>query len=324
MASQKVRTRMHGRSTRRSRDAERRHRPELEYEERDIAGVINDAALVASATASVESVLGPGSVGPLPAVVPAFSEDFGSFQNLVPGVIFFLGVSNPEKGIVGMPHTPGTRRTTRRSSSARDRWPRCCSTSSGRSPARERPPRAPDADVASVLYRRRVKAPTTLTYEKSGNVATVTLNRPERMNGMTSLMVREAHDVLAAAAEDDSISVLVLTGAGSSFCPGADLRARHRAGERDDPGGTASLPRSGAAPRHACDHGGGGERCLRRRGIRLGVRLRPAGRGSLRDVQHRLPQRRGRGRHGTAVEPAAIGRRGARARALVLLREVQR
>ena len=39
-------------------------------------------------------------------MVPAFSEDFGSFQALVPGVMFFLGVSNPEKGIVGMPHSP--------------------------------------------------------------------------------------------------------------------------------------------------------------------------------------------------------------------------
>jgi 2-(1,2-epoxy-1,2-dihydrophenyl)acetyl-CoA isomerase len=74
----------------------------------------------------------------------------------------------------------------------------------------------------------------TLIYEKSGAVATVTLNRPDRMNGMTSLMVREAHDALAAAADDASVSVLVLTGAGSSFCPGADLRAA-TAGERDVP-----------------------------------------------------------------------------------------
>ena len=79
---------------------------QLEYEERNIAGVDNDAALVKSATASVETVLGAGSVTPLPALVPAFSEDFGSFQDVVPGAFFFLGVSNPEKGIVGMPHTP--------------------------------------------------------------------------------------------------------------------------------------------------------------------------------------------------------------------------
>jgi 2-(1,2-epoxy-1,2-dihydrophenyl)acetyl-CoA isomerase len=74
----------------------------------------------------------------------------------------------------------------------------------------------------------------TLTYQKSANVATVTLNRPDRMNGMTSLMVREAHDALTAAAGDESVSVLVLTGAGSSFCPGADLRAA-TARERDVP-----------------------------------------------------------------------------------------
>ena len=85
-----------------------------------------------------------------------------------------------------------------------------------------------------MLYGFGVNAPTTLTYSKTGNVATVTLNRPDRMNGMTSLMVREAHDVLAAAAQDDSISVLVLTGAGTSFCPGADLRAQ-TAGEKDVP-----------------------------------------------------------------------------------------
>jgi len=35
-----------------------------------------------------------------------FSEDYGSFQERVPGVLWFLGVSNPEKGTVGMPHTP--------------------------------------------------------------------------------------------------------------------------------------------------------------------------------------------------------------------------
>jgi metal-dependent amidase/aminoacylase/carboxypeptidase family protein len=78
----------------------------VDYEKRNIAGVTNDPALVKHATAAIESVLGAGSVQILEAVIPAFSEDFGSFQALVPGVMFFLGVSNPEKGIVGMPHTP--------------------------------------------------------------------------------------------------------------------------------------------------------------------------------------------------------------------------
>ena len=40
------------------------------------------------------------------AAEPAFSEDFGFFQDAVPGVFWFLGVNNSAKGTVGMPHSP--------------------------------------------------------------------------------------------------------------------------------------------------------------------------------------------------------------------------
>ena len=63
----------------------------------------------------------------------------------------------------------------------------------------------------------------TLRYEVSGGLARLTLDRPDRLNGMTNRMVREAHDALALAAADPSIRVLVLTGEGKGFCPGADL-----------------------------------------------------------------------------------------------------
>jgi len=63
----------------------------------------------------------------------------------------------------------------------------------------------------------------TLLYEVDGGVARLTLNRPEQMNGMTNQMVREACDALELAAGDPSLRVLVLTGAGKAFCPGADL-----------------------------------------------------------------------------------------------------
>jgi metal-dependent amidase/aminoacylase/carboxypeptidase family protein len=79
----------------------------LDYEERSVAGVTNDPGLLTRAAAAIDAVLGAGSVTMLDTVIPAFSEDFGSFQALVPGVLFFLGVSNPEKGTVGMPHSPG-------------------------------------------------------------------------------------------------------------------------------------------------------------------------------------------------------------------------
>jgi metal-dependent amidase/aminoacylase/carboxypeptidase family protein len=42
----------------------------------------------------------------LETMTPVFSEDFGSFQEEVPGVMYFLGVSNAERGWVGMPHSP--------------------------------------------------------------------------------------------------------------------------------------------------------------------------------------------------------------------------
>ena len=64
----------------------------------------------------------------------------------------------------------------------------------------------------------------TIRYETSGGLARLTLNRPEAMNGMTNRMVREAYQALELAAADPSVRVLVLTGAGKSFCPGADLK----------------------------------------------------------------------------------------------------
>jgi len=65
----------------------------------------------------------------------------------------------------------------------------------------------------------------TLRYEQDGAVVTVTMDRPDRMNSMSNLMVREATHALTRAAEDSTVRVLVLTGsaAGKAFCPGADL-----------------------------------------------------------------------------------------------------
>ncbi len=80
---------------------------ELVYEPAAIAGVRNDEELTSGAMASAGRIVGTENVVGLTTLVPAFSEDFGSFQQQVPGVMFFLGVSNSEKGIVGMPHSPG-------------------------------------------------------------------------------------------------------------------------------------------------------------------------------------------------------------------------
>lgn len=79
---------------------------ELEYRERWVAGVTNDPQLVELANASARTVLGEDGVIIAQSIPTVFSEDFGSFQEQVPGVMYFLGVSNSEMGWVGMPHNP--------------------------------------------------------------------------------------------------------------------------------------------------------------------------------------------------------------------------
>jgi 2-(1,2-epoxy-1,2-dihydrophenyl)acetyl-CoA isomerase len=74
----------------------------------------------------------------------------------------------------------------------------------------------------------------TILYEKTGHVATLTMNRPDRLNGMTTKMLREAHECLLAATLDRDLKVLVLTGAGKAFCPGADLQLTAAGADADE------------------------------------------------------------------------------------------
>jgi len=64
----------------------------------------------------------------------------------------------------------------------------------------------------------------TILWQQDGGIGTITINRPEQFNGMTNTMLREAHELLHEVADDDSVTVVVLTGAGKAFCPGADLK----------------------------------------------------------------------------------------------------
>ncbi len=63
----------------------------------------------------------------------------------------------------------------------------------------------------------------TVLYEVDGGVATVTLNRPERMNAWNGALARDLSSALNAADADDDVRCLVITGAGRAFCAGADL-----------------------------------------------------------------------------------------------------
>jgi len=64
---------------------------------------------------------------------------------------------------------------------------------------------------------------TVLKYEKDGMIARVTFNRPEIHNAFNSTVITEMSDLFTEIGKDDDIRVVVLTGAGKSFCAGADL-----------------------------------------------------------------------------------------------------
>jgi enoyl-CoA hydratase/carnithine racemase len=59
--------------------------------------------------------------------------------------------------------------------------------------------------------------------ETRDRIATVTLNRPDRMNALSDEMVTELWAAMEAAVQDKEVRVVVLTGAGKGFCAGADV-----------------------------------------------------------------------------------------------------
>jgi enoyl-CoA hydratase len=64
----------------------------------------------------------------------------------------------------------------------------------------------------------------TLLLEISGPVATIKLNRPEALNALNSVVVREMVSLLSKLEGDDSVRCVVLTGSDKAFCAGADVR----------------------------------------------------------------------------------------------------
>jgi enoyl-CoA hydratase/carnithine racemase len=60
-------------------------------------------------------------------------------------------------------------------------------------------------------------------YEVAKRVATITLNRPDKLNAWTAVMEQEVRADMAEAERDENVRVIVLTGAGRGFCAGADM-----------------------------------------------------------------------------------------------------
>jgi len=77
----------------------------------------------------------------------------------------------------------------------------------------------------------------TLLYETDDRVATITFNRPERMNAFSQALCRETIEALAAADRDPDVRVIVMTGAGGkAFSTGYDIKESISGPKRSDPG----------------------------------------------------------------------------------------
>ena len=62
-----------------------------------------------------------------------------------------------------------------------------------------------------------------ILYAKESRVATVTLNRPEKLNAYSEAMIHEILAALADARDDDEIRAVIITGSGRGFCSGGDI-----------------------------------------------------------------------------------------------------
>jgi len=73
-----------------------------------------------------------------------------------------------------------------------------------------------------------------ITYDKSDGIATITLNRPDRMNAFTGQMIEEWYTALLDAHKDRETRVVIVTGTGRGFCAGADVGGKGPLGGLQD------------------------------------------------------------------------------------------
>jgi enoyl-CoA hydratase/carnithine racemase len=76
-----------------------------------------------------------------------------------------------------------------------------------------------------------------LLYDVQDAIATLTLNRPERLNALGDTLREDLYDAVGRASDDAGVRAIVVTGAGKGFCAGGDVKAMHEAKEqrRDRP-----------------------------------------------------------------------------------------
>lgn len=88
---------------------------------------------------------------------------------------------------------------------------------------------------------------TQINYEVSEQIATITLNRPEKLNAFTNTMLHEIIGAFDLCDADDDVRAVIVTGAGRAFCAGADLSLGSETFSRggSDVKGVGGVPRDG-------------------------------------------------------------------------------
>jgi len=88
-------------------------------------------------------------------------------------------------------------------------------------------------------------------YQVANRVATITLNRPDKLNAWTAIMEQEVRSAIEEAERDENVRVIVLTGAGRGFCAGADMSLLSTVAEQglDEKGRAQALRNSRSAGR---------------------------------------------------------------------------
>ena len=92
----------------------------------------------------------------------------------------------------------------------------------------------------------------TLLYRVSGQVATITLNRPDELNTIVPPMPEEVEAAVSEATRDPAVKVIVLRGAGRAFCAGYDFGEgfRHWGATPSRPTGSGTRARTSPSPPH--------------------------------------------------------------------------
>lgn len=91
----------------------------------------------------------------------------------------------------------------------------------------------------------------TILYEVADRTATITFNRPDRLNAVNQQMITELGDAYRRAEDDDDVWTVVVTGAGRAFCAGADVEKIPADGKVPHDGGYLSTYQEWEAPQEA-------------------------------------------------------------------------